>query len=137
MASNLSCEDGDLSFQIAPMVDVVFVLMLFFMACVGAIQKQGALEVALPGGNTTLPPSQIAVSVTIALDGVVALNGQEYGQADDHELSRLKTWVRNTVETFGDRDPIVVHPNPDVRHERFVEVLSALNRGGAKKVACD
>jgi biopolymer transport protein ExbD len=33
MAANLNADDGDLGFQVAPMVDVVFVLMLFFLAC--------------------------------------------------------------------------------------------------------
>ena len=35
MAGSIGSDDGDIGFQIAPMVDVVFVLMLFFMACAG------------------------------------------------------------------------------------------------------
>ena len=37
-------EQGDLGFQIAPMVDVVFVLLLFFMASAGAqVVENGSL----------------------------------------------------------------------------------------------
>ena len=36
MAGSVGSEDGDIGFQIAPIVDVVFVLMLFFMASAGA-----------------------------------------------------------------------------------------------------
>ncbi|MEI6494225.1 MAG: biopolymer transporter ExbD, partial [Verrucomicrobiota bacterium] len=35
MAGGGASEDGDIGFQIAPMVDVVFVLLLFFMSCAG------------------------------------------------------------------------------------------------------
>ena len=35
MTASVNSEDGDMGFQIAPMVDVVFVLLLFFMAAAG------------------------------------------------------------------------------------------------------
>ena len=31
--------EGDVGFQIAPMIDVVFVIMLFFMVMAGAIKR--------------------------------------------------------------------------------------------------
>ena len=63
MASSAS-PDGDPGFQIAPMVDVVFVLMLFFMASAGAQIKEKELAVALPGPSGAqqspdrMPPSR-------------------------------------------------------------------------------
>ena len=38
MAGSVGSEDGDVGFQIAPMVDVVFVLLLFFMLCLIIVQ---------------------------------------------------------------------------------------------------
>ena len=34
--------DGTLGFQIAPMIDVVFVIMLFFMVMAGAVKVEAA-----------------------------------------------------------------------------------------------
>ena len=48
MAGSVGSEDGDIGFQIAPMVDVVFVLMLFFMASAGQQVVERELSVALP-----------------------------------------------------------------------------------------
>lgn len=46
MAGNLDSADGNLRFKVTPMVDVVFVLMLFFMATVAAaIQAAGVRKV--------------------------------------------------------------------------------------------
>src|SRR5260370_1234921 len=50
MAGSVGSDDGDIGFQIAPMVDVVFVLMLFFMACAGSQVKEKELKIALPSG---------------------------------------------------------------------------------------
>ena len=45
MAGKTNGEDGAFGFQIAPMVDVVFVLLLFFMACAGLSQKERFLNI--------------------------------------------------------------------------------------------
>ena len=44
-------EDGDIGFQIAPMVDVVFVLLLFFMASAGSQIIPKELTINLPSGR--------------------------------------------------------------------------------------
>ncbi|HYR57404.1 MAG TPA: biopolymer transporter ExbD, partial [Chthoniobacteraceae bacterium] len=68
MAGSVGSEDGDIGFQIAPMVDVVFVLMLFFMACAGSQVTERELNIALPSGaaaksaNNTKTPIVIDIS---------------------------------------------------------------------------
>ena len=41
--------EGTVGFQIAPMIDVVFVIMLFFMVMAGAVKVEKELNVTLPG----------------------------------------------------------------------------------------
>ncbi len=52
MAGSVGSEDGDMGFQIAPMVDVVFVLMLFFMASAGSQIVEKELTINLPAGKS-------------------------------------------------------------------------------------
>ena len=52
MGGSVGSEDGDIGFQIAPMVDVVFVLMLFFMASAGMQVVEKELSINLPSGAT-------------------------------------------------------------------------------------
>jgi biopolymer transport protein ExbD len=42
-------DQSNLGFQIAPMIDVVFVVMLFFMVMAGAIKIENHLVTNLPG----------------------------------------------------------------------------------------
>src|SRR5262245_42469930 len=118
MASSVASEDGDIGFQIAPMVDVVFVLMLFFMACAGSQKSELEMNVNLPAekGTPALP-----IVIDIGSDGLVSMNSQNYGTAADTNLNHLRDWLRNALQTFGDKDPIVVRPSPGAKHERIMQ----------------
>src|SRR5712671_3070088 len=97
MAGGVGTEDGDIGFQIAPMVDVVFVLMLFFMACVGWQMKERELSASLPGrgGDVTV------IVIEIAADGRVILNDQPLGETGDHQLASLRAWFKDARARFG------------------------------------
>jgi biopolymer transport protein ExbD len=45
--------EGNFGFQIAPMIDVVFVIMLFFMVMAGAVKVENELNTQLPGTAAT------------------------------------------------------------------------------------
>ena len=133
MAGSVGSEDGDVGFQIAPMVDVVFVLMLFFMACTGFQAKELVLETKLPspGGKA----EHVAIFLDVSADGSVFVNNQPIGTATDRQLAQLSAWLRNVRETFGDGDPLLIRPAPTVRHERIIQVLNATKAAGWQKVS--
>ena len=60
MAGGGGGESGDFGFQIAPMVDVVFVLLLFFMACAGEKTKEGYFDIGLPSPSAARPTGSSA-----------------------------------------------------------------------------
>ena len=131
MSSLLDSPDGDPGFQIAPMVDVVFVLMLFFMACAGMQITEKELSVNTPaagGGDVT------AIVVAIDEDGAGSINDLPIAFADDHALSKLRSWLIQARREFGDRDLVLIRPEPNVRHERLVDVLNAVSAAGVAKI---
>lgn len=133
MAASIGSADGDAGFQIAPMVDVVFVLMLFFMACAGSQVVERELNVNLPalGG----PARDVAIIIDITEDGRVLANNQLYGQASDKDLNALRDWFTNLIQTFGTDDPIIIRPNSHTRHERIMDVLNAAAAAGVKSLS--
>jgi biopolymer transport protein ExbD len=119
-------EDGDIGFQIAPMVDVVFVLMLFFMASAGSQVVERELNINLPSGQGSQGTSAVTpIIIDISPDGGVSVNTEIYGNPGDKNLDRLKSWLQNARESFGENDPVIIRPNPDTKHERIVDVLNA------------
>lgn len=132
MAASVQTENGDSGFQIAPMVDVVFVLLLFFMASASSRDSEKEIAVNLPAragaGHT-------AIVVAITPGGEVTVNDQPVGAAQDHRLEGLREWFRGAIEEFGDDDPVLIRPAGDVRQQRIIDVLDAVAASGVKKLS--
>ena len=132
MSSSPGTHDSDIGFQIAPMVDVVFVLMLFFMACAGWQKNERELNASLPGtgfGDVT------SIVIEIAADGRVLLNDQPLGESSDRQLTRLRAWMKDARARFGTDDPVIIRPAAATRHERLIDVLNATRAAGVATVS--
>ena len=133
MASSIHSEEGEVGFQIAPMVDVVFVLMLFFMACAGFRATERELSIALPAKQPSGLPTEVAITVDISADGQVIANGQSFGAAADKQLPAFRDWLK-TAQSFDTKAPVFIRPNGAVRHERIMDVLNACRAVGIGNV---
>jgi biopolymer transport protein ExbD len=135
MAGSVGSEDGDMGFQIAPMVDVVFVLLLFFMASAGSQIVEKELNINLPSGRTTSDGSVAKPPIIIDIDptGQISINNEVYANGADKNLSRLREWLKQTFSEFGD-DPVIIRPSMDTKHERIIDVLNACAYGGVKNL---
>lgn len=134
MAGGVGSQEGDIGFQIAPMVDVVFVLMLFFMASAGSQVVSKELSVNLPSGVQTQATGITPIVIEISGEGVVSMNTSSYGQPGDKNLPALRDWLKNAIDTFGDKDPVIIRPAPDAKHERIIDVLNAAAAAGVKNL---
>jgi biopolymer transport protein ExbD len=134
MGGSVGSEDGDAGFQIAPMVDVVFVLMIFFMASAGSKVVEKELNMNLPAGKGSGTSQVTPIIIDISPDGVVSMNNQTYGNANDRTLTPLRDWLKNAIESFGEKDPVIIRPNPESKHERIVDVLNAAAASGVKNL---
>jgi len=140
--ASVGSEDGDIGFQIAPMVDVVFVLMLFFMASAGSQVAERELNINLPGSKTpsgaqtAVPPTPIMVD--ISADGQVSMNGKTYGSPSDKEIASLREFFTTAIVSGNSdpekQDPVIIHPDPDAHHERIMDVLNAAGASGVKNL---
>jgi biopolymer transport protein ExbD len=137
MAGGGSSEDGDIGFQIAPMVDVVFVLLLFFMASAGSQIVEKELNINLPSGRAASkpgpPPTPIIIDV--AANGQVQLNAKLMDTPTSKELPGLRDWFKNTIDRYGDKDPVIIRPAPETKHGRVMDVLNAASSAGVKKLS--
>jgi len=137
MAGGGGGEEGDFGFQIAPMVDVVFVLLLFFMACAGQNIHEGYLEIFLPSGQEASDANQIRTTILVDIDaqGNVFVNSQPKSSAkDDKDLAQLVGFLKSSVETSPD-DPVIIRPALDTRHERVIDVLNACRVAKVKNLS--
>ena len=136
MAGIGTSEDGDIGFQIAPMVDVVFVLLLFFMASAGSQIIPKELTINLPSGRGESRPGPPPTPIIIDIfpDGKVQMNNKVYDSPGSKELPELRNWLKDTISKFGAEDPVIIRPDPQTRHERIVDVLNAAAASGVKNL---
>ena len=127
--------DGDFGFQIAPMVDVVFVLLLFFKACAGQNITEGFLTVALPSGAEASNAPKVPIVIDIDAAGNVSVNAEPKGGGkNDHDLGQLTVDLTRSMESDPE-DPVVIRPAMDALHERVIDVLNSCRKAKVKNLS--
>ena len=123
--------DGEFGFQIAPMLDILFVLLLFFMVSAGAQKHEASLTTQLPGGK---PGGDVPVQVGIDVDGQVSVSGAPIDSPTDPTLPQLVDRLKGIVAANATQ-PIVVTPTRSTHHQRVVDVLNACAAAKVKNLA--
>ena len=123
--------DGEFGLQIAPMLDVLFVLLLFFMVSAGAQKHEASIDTQLPGGQ---PGSQIPVRISIDIDGQVTISGSPVDTPTDTALPDLTSRLK-AIMSSNRAQPVIVTPSPSSRHQRVVDVLNACAAAQVKNLA--
>ncbi|MEI6493818.1 MAG: biopolymer transporter ExbD [Verrucomicrobiota bacterium] len=123
--------DGNVGFQIAPMIDVVFVIMLFFMVMAGQVRVERELNSQLPGTAETSGPVDFVDEqiITIAESGEVSLNDEPMDSPERHDLPHLTdTLLRLKQNADAAKTPalVTIISEEQAKYSRTVEVLDAL-----------
>jgi biopolymer transport protein ExbD len=123
--------EGYVGFQIAPMIDVVFVIMLFFMVMAGAVKVENELNTTLPGSAETSNSVDFVDEqvITISDSGEIALNDEPFDDAKSESLPQLTaTLIR--LKQAGDAAKsqlaITIASEPHAEYGRGIDVLNAL-----------
>lgn len=118
-------------FQIAPMIDVVFVIMLFFMVMAGAVRVENELNTTLPGSTESSSATDFVdeISITIAENGEVALNDEPFDTPTSTELRHLRDTLmrlKQNADNAKTVSVVTVISEPQAKYHRTVAVLDAL-----------
>jgi biopolymer transport protein ExbD len=129
----IEADNVNLGFQIAPMIDVVFVIMLFFMVMAGAVKKEMELKSQLPGMapvSLDAPqemPDEIIVGVEEA--GYVTLNEEEFDSPTDKKLPNFTATLMRLKQEADNRNAkviVTIEAEEQATYERVIDVLNAL-----------
>jgi len=129
----------DVGFQIAPMIDVVFVILVFFMALAAQIKIEQILQTKLPGvavasSTTEFVDEQI---LQVGEDGEVSLNDESYDSPQSRELPQLTGTLlrlKSSSEAAKSKLLVTLISHPDSPYYRTIDVLNALAIAGISNV---
>lgn len=125
--------------QIAPLIDVVFLLLIYFMVTASLIKKEGDISFILPAA---VPPTKmidvpVEVLIFITDDGTVELDGMRFAP-DDLALDELAVQIaslRAMAESQESPFSVTLTPNINTLHARVVDVMDACAAAGAKNLS--
>jgi biopolymer transport protein ExbD len=127
-----NANDGNVGFQIAPMIDVVFVIMLFFMIMAGSVKVEKELNTKLPGVAITTAPTDFVDEQIIAISpqGDITLNDEPFDSVASTDLPQLKgTLMRLKQASDAAKAPVMITiiSDPQAKYSRTINVLDALS----------
>ncbi|MGF1679137.1 MAG: ExbD/TolR family protein [Candidatus Methylacidiphilales bacterium] len=138
MAKRKEEPEIEVGLQMAPMINVMLVLLAAFVATTGAVQKEFELGVKVPGRDDAKPTKpnteNSPINVEIDANGAVFFNKRAMDPVDDKEMPRLKSSLQRATELFGDQ-AVIIRPHADTPHERVIDVLNACSHANVKNLS--
>ena len=110
--------------DIAPLVDVVFLLVIFFAVSTTFLETSG-LKLELPSSSATTEREVREIAVYLTSEGLLSFQGEEVS-AEDLE-SRLGSALEDT-----DRKIVVLRADTGTPHGKVVEIMDRIRQAGAE-----
>jgi len=129
MAKRISFLDTKDKVDLTPMIDVVFLLLAFFMVAVD-ITEESDLGLRLPANVPINNPEKLPDehAVEIQPSGQILLNGAPMDTATSINMPQLVntlTRLRESSDRAGAKTAVTILADPDSLHERSIAVLNA------------
>lgn len=109
------------SMSITPLVDVVFLLLLFF-ALTLHFSPEEAISVELPTSSSAKQQSETEIILTVTPEGVIRLNGNVPSQSLETELASLRK--------IDEKQAVQVRADQEVEVGKLVAIIDAIRNAG-------
>ncbi|HEY8966665.1 MAG TPA: biopolymer transporter ExbD [Candidatus Methylacidiphilales bacterium] len=128
-------EEGEFGLQIAPLLDLLFVLLLFFMVTASQQVKETELGIKLPSSGSSPGTPDTPITLGIDVGGQVSFNQTPIDAPKNHDLPDLKQKLADAIRQFGEKQAVIIAPNPHALEERVIDVLNACSAAGVKNIS--
>ena len=116
------------SINMTPLIDMVFLLLIFFLVATTFAQEERERGLQLPGSDSprplSAPPKYFIINITS--EGVVKIGGRAYSHKELGEM------LAGVAKNQPDRE-VLVRADKDSRHEHFARVVELAHKAGISK----
>lgn len=119
-------DDEETEINLTPMLDVVFIMLIFFIVT-AVFVKQPGIDIDRPTALTREEPQGGAIYVAISPDGEIWIDG------DEVELSG----VRLQIERLHSENPeagLIIQSDARARNENLIAVMDAAKAAGLNNI---
>jgi len=117
-------------FQMAPMIDIIFLLLIFFMAATIFAQWERKLDIEVPTADSKVAGARQPGEIIVNLDkeGKIFVNNVELTQ------DRLESLLGQVAKMFPDQ-PVIIRADAKTYHESVIAVLDICRRVDIRNVS--
>lgn len=119
----------EVAINIAPLVDVVFLLVIFFAVSTTFLESAG-LKLELPSSSSTASRERKTITVSLAADGELMIGDESVG------LDNFADKLRAALEQTDDKN-VVLRADKRTEHGDVVAVMDLVRSAGAEGLTVD
>ncbi|MFP4057207.1 MAG: ExbD/TolR family protein [Candidatus Brocadiia bacterium] len=119
-------------FQLAPLIDIVFLLLVFFIvtSALQQIERQMGLNVPTAEKGKPQPNTQHPYYINVDKSGQIMIRNRVVSE------EKLREWLKGLHESYGGAPPlIVIRADRETAFQHFVTVLDACAAAEIRNVA--
>ncbi|MBR0057363.1 MAG: biopolymer transporter ExbD [Kiritimatiellae bacterium] len=133
-------DDEEPELSISPLIDMTFLLLIYFICTCSLVTPEADLGIRLPGmvaqaESVDMPDEQI---IEVRGTGQVFLNDLEFDSATSQELPQLVTLLRRyKAASAAAKNPamVTIMADGDTPHQRVIDVMNACAAARIKDVS--
>ncbi len=116
------------SFDLTPLVDIVFLLLIFFMLTSSFVEVKPGVKVNLPQASAPNIGAKKDITVSIDINNTLYYNNRVISPKDlYYKIAEVVKVNPNVV--------VIVEADKNVTHGKVVRVMDLIRKAGAKKIA--
>jgi biopolymer transport protein TolR len=123
----VAVSEASADMNVTPLIDVLLVLLIIFMATLPLTQKGEDINLPLESSTPSTTPNQDQIVVEYTADRRLSVNHQELALAD------LETRLRDIFDTRREKTLFIIGA-PTVRYGEIVAIIDAATGAGVTKV---
>jgi len=114
--------------EMLPLIDIVFLLLVFFIYAMLSMAVHRGLPVALPTSSSALIDKELVLSVTVKTDGTIYINKEQIPLDDltSALISKTKEYKEPGVLLFADRD---------LSYQKLFSVMDQIRTAGINRIS--
>jgi biopolymer transport protein ExbD len=115
------------------MIDIVFLLLIFFLVTYQITEQEKDLKVAVPTTSEGSQKARVAnkIVINLSVDGEITISGEVYTKDQlRQKLERIVKAAELANEGGADQQPVRIRADRDGRNQQLLELVDEIQKAG-------